>query len=370
MSSRVTVALCAAALALAAQAAAAKELVFGSWVSPQHGVNKSLEQFFKDVEAETKGSLTWKMLAGGQMVDSRSTLAGIKDKLIDAGIIIPVFTRRELRASNTLQDMANYGHDAVAVGGSATETVMLHCPECQKEYRDNNAVFLGGYQLTNYYLICASPITTIAAVKGKKVRAVGAQSRLARDMGAVPVSLPPDEGVQAMQRGALDCIIGAIAWLESFGYMDVAKSIVDYPLGNARALGLVVMNRSTWQSLSIDQRKAIMKHMGSATARAIINGYIKEDERLVAEAKKKGIQFTKGGADFDELMKRHLESEEKAIPAAMKQLGLADPEAIMRAHVALNPKWEKIAGEVGQDIDKYAAALNREIYDKIDVTKY
>ena len=35
----------------------------------------------------------------------------------------------------------------------------------------------------------------------------------------------------AMQRGALDCIVGSIAWLRSYGYIDVVKTFVEFNTG-------------------------------------------------------------------------------------------------------------------------------------------
>ena len=32
-------------------------------------------------------------------------------------------------------------------------------------------------------------------------------------------------------------------------------------------------------------------------------------------------------------------------------------------------KWGKISKDVGRDIDKFAAAIQREIYDKVDLNK-
>ena len=75
-------AIAASGLTLAAPVAA-KEFVYGSWVSPKHGVNAAgLEPMFKAVEKETNGAVKWRNLAGGQVVSARSTLAG---RIVDCG---------------------------------------------------------------------------------------------------------------------------------------------------------------------------------------------------------------------------------------------------------------------------------------------
>jgi len=110
----------------------AAEFVYGSWVAAKHGVNTAgLEPFFKAVEKDTGGAVKWKLLAGGQLVSARSTLPGVRDKLVDAGLVIPVFARKALANNNVIFDMGPWGSDPVAIAGASTETVMLDCPECQ-----------------------------------------------------------------------------------------------------------------------------------------------------------------------------------------------------------------------------------------------
>ena len=53
----------------------------------------------------------------------------------------------------------------------------------------------------------------------------------------------------------------------------------------------------------------------------------------------------------------------------LKELGVKDPERIMAAFAKNLAKWEKISAEVGHDVDKFAAAIQREIYDKVDPNK-
>ena len=52
-----------------------------------------------------------------------------------------------------------------------------------------------------------------------------------------------------------------------------------------------------------------------------------------------------------------------------KKFGVQNPEAIIDAYIKNLKKWPNISKEVGRDIDKYAAAIQREIYDKVDLSK-
>lgn len=370
VSRRVFASIWLGAALLSAGVLEAKEFVYGAWVAAKHGVNAAgLEPMFKEIEKETKGAVTWKLLAGGQIASARSTLSVIRDRVADAGMVIPVFTQKELAASNTLFDLQTAGTDTIAVAGAATETVMLHCPECLDEYKRHKTVFLAGYGTTPFRLICSSAIVKASDLDGKKVRATGGPSHLFGAMKAVTVNIPPNEGVEAMQRGAVDCSHGPHAWLKAYGFMDVAKHVVDYSFGFPRALGMFVMNRDAWNSLSLEHKKVMLKQLPAAAARATVVGYIGEDEEAKKEATAKGIKFHKGGKDLDEVIAKYRVEERKRVLDGTRSLGVKDPEKIAAAFDKVLAKWEKLSETIDNDVGKFTAALQKEIYDKIDPAK-
>ena len=370
MRRHLAITLGAAIIALAPQAVTAKEFVYGSFIGEKGAENRlGMATYIKDVERDTNGSVTWKVLPGGQIVSGRGTLAGIRDRLVDGGLIVQPFTRKELATNNTIFDMAFVGTDTVAVSGASVETTLLDCPECLAEFHDNKAVFLGGYGIAPFKLLCGTQVKSLDDLANRKIRAVGVTSRWIKLLGGVPVSLPGPEAVPALQRGAIDCAAASTLWLTAFGYMDVTKSIIDFTFGQSRGIGLLVMNRDAWNSLTLDEKKVMLKHLPAAQARVTIDGYIKGDISNLKSAADRGITITKGGADFEAKLAQHIKSEQTAVPAALKELGVKDPERIMAAFTKNLAKWEKISAEVGLDVDKFAAAIQREIYDKIDPNK-
>ena len=84
-------------LSLATTAVAAKEYVYGSWNGPKNVVLvEGVAPYLKAVEKETGGSMQWKLIAGAQLFGGRATLAGIGNRVADAGgPVIPAFTKSE-----------------------------------------------------------------------------------------------------------------------------------------------------------------------------------------------------------------------------------------------------------------------------------
>ena len=343
-----------------------KEYVYGSFFGAKAGENRiGIAPTIEEITKITNGALEWKLLAGGQVVTGRGTLAAIRDRLIDSGLVVAPFTRKELASNNAIFDMGFHGTDVVAVSGASVETILLNCPECLVEYRKNNAIFLGGYALSPFRLMCASEVKSLADIANKKIRAVGSTARWIKLLGGAPVSMPAPEAVPAMQRGALDCAVASPGWLTALGYIDVAKSLIDFTFGSPRGVGLWVLNRAAWDGMSLEHKKVMLKAMPMSQARLTIDGYVKNDQRNFAAARAKGIAITPGAAEFEEKLKIHIANEEKAIPDQLKGLGVKDPERIMAAFKVNLKKWEALSKSIATDVEKFAQALHTHIYAKL-----
>ncbi len=358
------------AVALSAATADARELIYGSWVSPKHPVMSiALPHLFKGVEKDTGGAVKWKMVAGGQLVNGRGTLAGLRDGLIDAGMSIPSYTPKHLPASNSFFSSLVFGKDIVAAGGATTETVLLHCPQCTKEFKKNKTVMIGGYSASPFMLMCRDKITNLAELKGKKVRSSGGGVFLMKAAGAIPVAMSPAQATTALQRGALDCVLGAPSWLRSYGYQDVAKHIIDYPLGMVGPVLSMFINRGVWNKMTMAQKKAHLKYAPRVVAHSVITSYLLRDEEVLKNAKKAGVTLHPGGKEFDDLVaKRQKDQRQQNIDNA-KKFGVKNPEAIIVAFEKALVKWRRLSKGIGRDVAKYEAALKREIYDKLDINK-
>ncbi len=73
--------LTAAALALSAAVmtsnASAAELIYGSWTPAQEYQNRVvMPELFRNIEQDTNGAIKWKLIAGGQIADGKTTFTG------------------------------------------------------------------------------------------------------------------------------------------------------------------------------------------------------------------------------------------------------------------------------------------------------
>ena len=358
---------------LALSPAHAIELIYGTGSGAKSRINvDAMVPFFKETTAASKGSITWKYLPGNQIVSVRSALKGIRDGLVDSGMVIPVFVRKDMIHNNVIYDTIHLGHeDPVAAAGAAHETIMLNCPSCQKEYKKNNQFLLASFAGSPSVLVCRDPVKTIADLKGKKVRGGGATHRLVKAIGGTPISTPPQELALALERGGLDCAVMALNWMVSFGIHDLAKHVLDYPMGSSRGLALMSMRRDSWKKLTKEQRRVLWDRAPAASARATIVAYIQLDEKYRKTiGPSKGVKFYKAGDDIKNAISKLIKGEEAAIIKAIKRLGAKNPEKILKAFLKNLAKWQKLSkDEIKDDPDAYAKVLKREIYDKLDPEK-
>jgi len=290
-------ALCVAAVT---GPAGARELTYGSWTPPRDAFNtKTLPAVFEQIKQDTKGSITFKLIAGGALLDARGTVPGVKDGVADAGLGIAPYVPNLQPATNMIFSTHVWGDDVVAATGAAVETAILHCQECLDEHKALNALPLGGFTASAYMPMCRDNVKSLADLKGKKVRASGGGVALMEALGAIPVAMDPGSATTALQRGTIECVHGDPQWLEGFGYMDMVKSVFLHPMGIGGPAMALYLNRNTWSSLTPDERKAMVRGAALASAMQAINTFILEGERVLNVAKSRRIALNPGGKDVD-----------------------------------------------------------------------
>ncbi|MDP4593648.1 MAG: TRAP transporter substrate-binding protein DctP [Beijerinckiaceae bacterium] len=352
------------------QQASAVELVYGTWASPRHSAMRmGMNQYLKAVNAESKGAVTWNSIAGGQLVDGKGTLQALQSGLIDGGFVIAPYTPSHLPASALVFNSTKFGSDSVAAAGAMNEVLLMTCPECISEAKRNGIIQLGSYAATPFVFMCRGKPQTLADLKGKKIRSVGGGVPLVRLADAIPVAMSPAEATQALQRGALDCVHGAPSFLVSFGYIDVVHTIFTYPLGIGGPTTFLALSRKKWSGLSRAQKAIHVKHAARFVAQSTIEAYMLNDEKVLARAKQKGIALLPGGKDFDALVDKRLASMDGPNVASAMKFGVKNPKEIVSAYARAFKKWQGLSKDIGTDVEKFSAALTREIYGKLDPDK-
>jgi TRAP-type C4-dicarboxylate transport system substrate-binding protein len=365
---RLAVAGAALALVVTGSPGEARDLVFGSWLGANNTTNSvTLQRHFDDVAAATNGEIEWQLIPGGQLASGPGTPEAVKNGLMDGGVTMAPYVPSILPATNLIFSQSLIGDDFLASIGAMNEALMLGCDECHEEFREQNAVGYGGYGVTPYLFLCRGDVATKADLQGKKIRGSGGGVSIIEITGGVPVSMPPNDATTALERGALDCVLGNVQWLESFGYMDVVDTVIQAPMGMGGPPVLMYLNRDMWESLTPEQRKAHIDNAAAAVTYEAFDAQLAGDAEVMEKARENGVTFVEGGDEFYEIMEERDSIQYQLNVDNAKAAGVENPEAILDFYLAAYEKWKKLIDEeIGEDRDKFQEAVQREVYDKVD----
>ncbi|HEX7007216.1 MAG TPA: TRAP transporter substrate-binding protein DctP [Alphaproteobacteria bacterium] len=368
MTCRRPMAVLAGALALglaAAGGAAAEQLKYNLFQPPRTLEGQVLQSAFAELEKETKGTLTFKLFAGGQLLSGPGTLKGIQDGVVDAGFIVPSLNLGELKHIAIIPDLLPWALNSHAATAAAMETILLDCPACLKEQADHNIWFLGGEGPTSWNIMCTKPVADLAEFQGRRVRVTGSSAtRMIRALGGVAVQLSPPEIGPALSGGQIDCAVGPNAWLADYSLWDSVKQVIALELGVYHGLGLFVTNRDSLARMTPEQKKAYLdlslKYAVVATDR-----YADQQREVREMAKKRGIQIWTPTKDFDAALAKFRDSDLANVVSDFKARGATDVQQVVDTHLDNLKKWDAIVAKVGDDRAALIKAMNEEIYSKL-----
>lgn len=118
------------------------------------------------------------------------------------------------------------------------------------------AKLLGLWSFGPQVLFCQAPITSLADLRGRKVRVASASlARVITSLGGTPVILPFPDTKEALRLGVVTCAVTSAASAE-FAAWD-AHSSTYYPLVFQFGFNGYVMSLKKWNSLSPDQQRRL-----------------------------------------------------------------------------------------------------------------
>jgi len=361
------VGLATAGLVLAAGVAPAQEIKLNSWLGPNHPLNSGgYVPFIEKMEADSNGEMQFRLFLGGSLLDSRGTLPGIRDNVVEGGFVVLSFHPAEFPAMTTFSDLAMVGTDALTAAAAVTETVLLHCQPCLDEARAQNFLFYGAYATTAYNIMSSRPVNSLADMRGMKVRSFGgAIDRWLSSLGAVAVNVDATQAYDGLSKNTLDAVMLPVADLSAYNLWDVAPYVTLLEVGSFKANSAVGFSRDFWRGLTTEQRALMLRN---APIMAIGPGidYIVNDEAIVEEAKKRSVTLIPPTDEMIAGVAGFFEADQADIVGAATRRGVADPEAIMNTYIQLLDKYEALFEGKRDDPQALYDILYQEVYAKLD----
>ena len=337
-------------------AAEARQLTYGSYLPPAHPTSEDgIARFVDIVEDETDGEIEFAFYPSGAAASANTMLSAINDQLIDAGFIVSVYFPTSLPVNMVLSDLSFYNADNAITAAAITDTVLNDCPRCMEEFKNKNVHFLATYATPPYQAMCKGDMSDGFEPAGLRMRVPGSEvGRWVSQIGGVPVNIPNSEAYEAMERGQLDCVIGAVSWLDSLSLAEVVDSVVTLPMGGFQGGSLFNISQQVWEGLD-DDTQGIMQDAALQALASTVYAYTAEEKTARDKAKSEGIRFVDVSEDMAERRDAFMESQIEQSAKTARERGVENPDAIVQAFLDNLEAWRgRIEGQDLSEQEYYA----------------
>lgn len=318
----------------------------------------------------SNGSVTFKLFTSGQLISLSTMQTGLRDRVVDIGLVVFTYHRANFPVSMVVGDLALLGKDNAVMAAVSSEFYMLKCAPCLKEAVAAGVLPLSGLGTTPYVVLSRVKLATLEDFKGQKIRSGGtAFTTWINAVGGTVVSVPTNETYQALNQGVIDGGISTLSTLRAFGLWDVAKHVTRIPIGLYSAGSVFGASTGFWEELNDQERQAVLTGV-SAGMTALNKRYEEDDDSVIEPAKKLGVVFHEPSAELLALNNRlSLEAIATAKENARAD-NIADGEQLIDTYAGLIDKWTKLLAPVRQDVAAVRALYDREIFSKIDPSSF
>ena len=240
------------------------ELKVSHYLPPSHTIHKFLEGWAQTLDARSGGRLKLKIYPASQLgpVQRQFDLARNGQADIAFGLMGATPGRYPMAELASLPFIA-------PSGGAMSEAMSKRLTELAPKYLAGE--FQGLHLLwvgatpENTFFTARKPIEGPADLKGLKMRFQGElHAKLLRDVGAVPLQVPPGDVADGLSKGVIDGAIFNFEAAESFGLGSVTR-YVSQP-GFTTATVALAMNAAKYDALPADLKALIDETSGPAAA--------------------------------------------------------------------------------------------------------
>lgn len=214
-----------------------------------------------ELRERTGGELGLDVTWGGTLLGAKNAIDGVGSGVADLASVVPVYEPGKLtawRVSDVRQISDEY------VGMMATYELMTQNEEAAANFADQGVRYVANFTTGPTQLLSREPITTLAELQGKKLRATGNFGKAFEANGAAAVSMSQPDVYQALSTGTIDATASYAYVINSYKQYEVASHLTTIDMGQNLGWG-IVMNARTWSSLTPEQQEVVTELGRDAT---------------------------------------------------------------------------------------------------------
>ena len=187
-----------------------------------------------------------------------------------------------------------------------------------EQHKKIDVKYIGRWLHGPFYLWLKNPVTSLADLKGRKLRTTALYDRFMKAIGAVPVTVSMSETYTALERGTVVGTGWPLMGPRQLGWTEVCKYIIDHSFYNQNCT--ILMNLDTWNSLpkTLQDKITEITTWFEPYMVGFFDSAIKSEWKAVEKAGVKRIQFT--GNEVKEYLDKAYEVEWKALETKIPDL--------------------------------------------------
>lgn len=227
------------------------KLKYSNFFPPAHKNSQLTEQWCKEVEKRTQGRVKVSYFPGNTLTPPTQTYDSVMKGITDVGMSLLAYSPGRFPLSEVLTLPLGY-----TSGYQATKTANAFLEKFQpKELSEVKVMYLHAHGPGLVHT--KKQLSSLAEVKGLRIRVNADVAGIAEALGAAPVTMPITESYDGMQKGLLDGLLLPMDTLKGWRFAEVTKTTFENFGMSYSATIFAVMNKDKWNSLSAEDQRII-----------------------------------------------------------------------------------------------------------------
>jgi TRAP-type C4-dicarboxylate transport system substrate-binding protein len=317
-------------LALSASAIADTVIRVATWLPPGHTMNAQIMSTWgKWIEEETEGRVKFELEYS--MGHPKSMFDLVEDGVVDASYSYHGYVPGRFKLPQIVEHPSPDMGSEVNAEAASVALWRVYDKYFMDSGEFEGLTLAGMFSPGPGYVHTTEPITTLAELKGKKIRIGGGiQSVLGERLGITPIAAPGSKVYEMLQQGVIDGVFMPMNEQKSLRLYEVAPNVLAVPGGMYLGSFSVFINPEFLEDLPKKDRDAIMRASGErlsamagkvwdkGDAEALI--FAKSKGGIVTSSEKLGEEFKQYNKGLDDAWVKSVEDRGVDAEAALKEL--------------------------------------------------
>lgn len=325
----------AAALAIAAlgasvsSASAETVLNYSTWLPAGYVLNEPvLKPWSEEVEKVTEGRVRVEWLPKS-VGSAAAQFDVVRDGLADVSIVLPGYTpgRFPVMEIGELPLLAN---DPAVLSPVFYRVYDEHLKD-KKPFEGTHLLSI--WASTPTHIVNKTGITQdIAELAGMKMRAPSATAiSIMNEMGIVPIQKPVSEMYELASTGVVDGTFFPFNPILDWKVQDIFKYVTVVDGGLGQSVLAVLVNEAKWNSISEEDRAAIMEISGEKLSLAVGEVYARGEENARKTLQENGVTVEPASEQLMTQIRDTLEPIDRAWIAKAEEAGLSNAAEVLKS---------------------------------------